>query len=118
MTEKRTHVLVVGEFNHLEIKWEDESSPTDIQHSASLFMEAGRDSFLIQHVNKPTHFWANQTPNVLDLVFTNEQAMIDTVRHETPLGKSHHQTLFFNLNCYTPKTYECFSFQFRQRWLW
>lgn len=66
-------------------------------------MEAVRDSFLIQHVNKPTHFRANQTPNVLDLVFTNEQAMIDTVRHEAPLGKSHHQTLFFNLKCYTQK---------------
>ena len=67
-------------------------------------MEAIRDSFLVQHVVKP-HFRGNQTANVLDLVFTNEREMINTIKHEAPVGKSHHQTLLFKLRCNMEKSY-------------
>ena len=33
-------------------------------------------------------------------MFTSEQDMIETVRQETPLGKSHYQSLLFGLKCY------------------
>ena len=66
-------------------------------------MEAIRDSFFVQHVVKSTHYRGDQTANVLDLVFTNEQEMIDNIRHEATVGKSHHQTLLFKLKCNTEK---------------
>ena len=103
MLEGRSHILIVGDFNHPEINWTTESTPRDLNHPASLFMEAIRDSFLVQHVVKPTHYRGDQTANVLDLVFTNEQEMIDNIRHEAPVGKSHHQTLLFKLRCNTEK---------------
>jgi hypothetical protein len=73
MTFSRSHTLIVGDFNHPEIDWAHESSPRDENHPSSLFMESVRDSFLYQHITKPTHFRSNQTPNNLDLVFTSEE---------------------------------------------
>ena len=64
--------MVVGDFNHPVLKWADEISPKDGDHPSSKFMEAIRDSFLVQHVKKPTYFPNEQTPNVLDLVFTSK----------------------------------------------
>ena len=74
----RSHILVVGDFNHPVLKWADEISPKDSDHPSSNFMGAVRDSFLVQYVKKPTHFQHEQTPNVLDSVFTSEQG-IETV---------------------------------------
>ena len=83
----RSHVVVCGDFNYPDIDWREGLSPRDDSHPASHFMDAVRDSFLVQNVRKPTHFRAEQTPNVLDLIFTSEEAMVGDVRHQTPLGK-------------------------------
>jgi hypothetical protein len=50
---------------------------------------------------EPTHFRAEQTPTLIDLVFTNEEAMIKNLSHNPPLGKSHHHVLTFDYVCYT-----------------
>jgi hypothetical protein len=84
----RSHTLIVGDFNHPELDWTDGSSPRDENHPASLFLESVRDSFLVQHVTKPTHYRSRQTPNILDLVFTSDESMLDELRHEAPLGRS------------------------------
>ena len=97
----RSHVLIVGDFNYPELDWKDHTSPLDEGHRASLFMEAVRDAFLIQHVTDPTHYRAEQKPNVLDLIFTNEDNMVSSLEHLSPLGKSHHQVLKFVYTCYT-----------------
>ncbi|KAK6171923.1 hypothetical protein SNE40_018343 [Patella caerulea] len=91
----------MGDFNYPEIDWIEESTPPDVRHKATQFMEAVRDSFLVQHVKEPTHYRSNQTPNLLDLVFTNEEGMISKITHSAPLGKSHHQILNFKYQCYT-----------------
>jgi hypothetical protein len=84
MTFSRSHTSIVGDFNHSDIDWAEESSPRDGNHPASLFLESVRDSFLIQNITKPTHLRGKQTPNILDLVFTSEVSMIDELRHEAP----------------------------------
>ena len=61
MSLGRSHILVVGDFNHPVLKWADEISPKDGDHPSSKFMEAVRDSFLVQRVKKPTHFPKEQT---------------------------------------------------------
>jgi hypothetical protein len=101
VTQGRSHVLVCGDFNHPEIDWLDVCTPKDCNHPAAKFVEAVRDSFLVQHVQKPTHVRGDQTPNVLDLIFTSEEAMVGEIRHEAPLGKSHHHSLLFQFHCYT-----------------
>ena len=97
----KKHVLVMGDFNHPEINWSEETTPPNRHHKATEFMEGVRDSFLVQHVKKPTHFRGDQTPNLLDLIFTSEEGMINKITHDAPLGKSHHQILNFKYVCYT-----------------
>ena len=67
-----SYVLLTGDFNHPEIDWKEEVSPGDINHKASLFLEATRNAFLFEHVKEPTHFRVDQTPNLLDLILTVE----------------------------------------------
>ena len=96
-----SHVLVCGDFNHPSLNWRDSTSPTDGNHPASLFMEAVRDSFLVQHVTEPTHYRGDNTPNTLDLIFTNESGMLDSLKYLAPIGKSHHSSLKMDFCCYT-----------------
>jgi hypothetical protein len=104
MAFRRSHALIVGDFNHPELEWIDGSSPRDENHPAYLFMESVRDSFLVQHVTKPTHYRSKQIPNILDLVFTSDESMLGELRHEAPLGKSNHKSLLFSLKFCTKKT--------------
>ena len=39
--------------------------------------------------------------SLLDLVLTNEEGMIDSIEHQSPLAKSDHQVLVWNLSCYS-----------------
>jgi len=93
---RRTQVLLVGDFNHPEINWENETSPASDNHKATIFMESVvRENFLYQHIRNPTHYRAEQSPTLVDLVFTKEEGMIKEILHSAPIGKSHHQVLSF-----------------------
>jgi hypothetical protein len=39
-------------------------------------------------------------PSNIDLIFTNEDDMVDRIVHESPLGRSDHCALLFKFNCY------------------
>ena len=45
-----------------------------------------------------THFRPNQTPSILDLVFTNEEGMVANLVYLPPLGNSDHVCLRFDFN--------------------
>ena len=104
ITDSRSHILVMRDFNHPEIDWKNSLSPPEGSHKATRFMEAVRDAFLHQHVTSPTHVRGTQTPNILDLIFSNESEMVQDVTHLAPLGKSHHQFLNFSFHAYAPPT--------------
>ena len=94
----RTHILLTGDFNHPEIDWENETSIQNDNHKATIFLESVvRDNFLYQHVKSPTHYRAEQTPTLIDLILTNEEGVVKNVVHSAPLGKSHHQVLSFDV---------------------
>lgn len=95
LKSNRKHILIVGDFNYPEINWKDCTSPANHEHRASLFLETVRDSFMHQHIHKPTHCRSDQNPTLIDLIFTPEEGMIEKLEHVAPLGKSHHQCLKF-----------------------
>ena len=97
---KFTHLLVCGDFNMPEIDWIDETTLSNPNHQASVFMECLRDCFLFQHVKLPTHQRSNQAANILDLILTNEEGMVDGLQYNAPLGKSDHVMLNFIFKCY------------------
>ena len=63
--------ILLGDFNHPEIDWTNESCACHTEHPASTFLETVRDNFVTQAVDQPTHYRSLQKANILDLIFSN-----------------------------------------------
>jgi len=61
------------------------------------------DLFLYQHIDEPTRYRPNQTPNTLDLVIANEEHMINQILYQPGLGLSDHVCLNFKYSCYVER---------------
>ena len=81
--------------------------PEDDIHPATRVRECLRDSYLYEHVTSPTHSRAGQIANILDLILTNEELMVEDLTHDAQLGKSHHDCLVFNYRCYSKRNSKC-----------
>ena len=94
------HILIMGDFNMKGIDWINWTSPgqniCDLNHR---FIECIRDCYFFQHVTEPKRQRGTDTPSTLDLIFTNEEHMIDDVCIEAPLGNSDHAILKFEFKC-------------------
>ena len=99
---KASHMVIMGDFTHLEVYWTEVKSTKADNHKASKFLEMIKDYFWTQNIIEPTHYRGCQTPNTLDLVFINEKGLIENVQTESPLGKSHHK-INFNIRSYIQK---------------
>ena len=98
--KKYSHTCIVGDFNYKAINWNSWTTTNgDDSHEAN-FIEAARDSFLHQHVENPTRRRGANEPSVLDLVFSNETMQVSEIKHNPPLGKSDHDVLTFDFQCY------------------
>ena len=97
-----SHLLIFGDFNFPEIDWmnclikgSDRSLPAN-------FFDITQDLFLKQHVDFNTRFREGDNPSsMLDLIFTNEDYMIENLRSTAPLGKSDHVGLLFTFITYS-----------------
>ena len=98
-----SHVLIAGDFNYKEINWEDLTTSVSIEHDSTVFLESIRDSGLFQHVKQPTRFRHSQSESTLDLIFTNEEGMVENVEYLPGIGASDHAVIIFKLRCYTPR---------------
>ena len=94
-----SHLLICGDFNYKEISWSNFSGTTNNCHIEP-FLDAVDDLFLFQHVTEPTRLRQEETPSLLDLIFTNEQDMINNLLYSPPLGNSDHICIEFDLTCY------------------
>ena len=54
---------------------------------------------LFQHVNEPTRFRPGSSPHVLDLVLTNEEDIVKSIKYSSGLGLSDHLCLNISLSC-------------------
>ena len=92
-----THLLIMGDFNLPKLDW---ANWTSKDKEGEKFMENIRDCYLYQHITEYTRTRANCEPSILDLVFSNEEDMIENIRHESPLGHSDHCVINFRFKCY------------------
>lgn len=81
------NVLIMGDFNFPELNWA-KSESLDDSHP---FMECVNDNFLFQGVTECT-----RGDNILDLLLTSEENMINNVTVGEPFGSSDHQIIRFN----------------------
>ena len=98
---KHSHKLIMGDFKYRNIDWNSWTTSSSDSSSDSKFNESARDVFYYEHVLEPTRGRVGQRPSCIDLVFTNENKMINAVQFLSPLGKSDHCVLKFDFSCYT-----------------
>ena len=67
------------------------------------FYECSLDLFLKQNVKDTTRNIPGQTPSLLDLIFSNDDNLIQGITHRAPLGKSDHDIITFELNVIIPR---------------
>jgi ribonuclease P/MRP protein subunit RPP40 len=77
-------LLIMGDFNFADLNW---TKPETLDDS-DLFMRCINDNFLVQCVEDCT-----RGKNVLDLVLTSEENMVENVRVGEPFGTSDHQII-------------------------
>ena len=85
--------VIIGDFNYPGIRWT--AGTSDAKSRA--FYEELEDNFFIQHVDEPTH----KSGNILDLILSKDENIIDNVEHEGRLGKSDHEMLMVTMRLET-----------------
>ena len=96
-----SHLLIAGDFNVPDIDWEDKFSPAPENHCSHHLIQAINDCFLVQHVTQPTRYRQGESSNILDLILTNEEGMIDHLCFLPGLGSSDHVTIRLVLTVYS-----------------
>lgn len=99
---KTSHLLIMGDLNLPGIDWNLQTSSGSLQERS--FLNSFHDWFLWQHTTQPTHYRAQQTANILDLVITNEENNVKEINVCEPVGKSDNVFLNWTLICYTDDT--------------
>ena len=87
----------MGDFNIPHIDWETETPSAPATHASHAFIGSVQDSLLFQHIKHPTRYRLGESPNTLDLVFTNEEGVVKNLQYLPPLGNSDHVILRFTL---------------------
>ena len=85
-------ILIAGDFNYPELKWKNPSE-MNMNSPESKFFNCTEELFLQQLITKPTRHRGNQTSNILDLLFTNDDIYILNIVHSASIGKSDHETI-------------------------
>ena len=99
---KFTYTCLVGDFNYPDIKWNLLHPGTESNLSEEYkFLDCIQNNYLTQHITKPTRVRGTDTPNILDLLLTDEERIIRNIEHHSPLGKSDHAVLKFEILCYS-----------------
>ena len=104
LDQKASHLLVMGDFNLKDINWEDSSCGRNENYVSEKFLEITQDLFLHQHISSTTRHREGNTPSRVDLIFTNEENMVNNVRYLPPLwsntAESDHLLIEFDFLCY------------------
>ena len=89
MKKTNANSLILGDFNYPGIRWSTGGSDAKSRE----FFEVMEDEYMTQHVDGPTHI----NGNVLDLVITRDDEMVESVTMEGRLGKSDHEMILTRL---------------------
>ena len=85
---RSSHLLIVGDFNFKEIRWDVFDTTVNEDHAASIFLESIKETYLIQHIKENTSYRSGIQPSLLDLILTNEEDMVSDLEYLPGLGKS------------------------------
>ena len=87
--------ILMGDFKHRHIQWKSLESSGGEDQQFLLFIQ---DSFLTQHMLEPT-----REENVLDLILSSQNVLVDNVKIHEPLGNGDHNQIHFDIKVKSEK---------------
>ena len=84
------HLLVLGDFNRKDIKWDTVSSTSKNDNE---FIDAIRDTYLTQDMSSATRGGGTDESSLVDLVFTSNEQNVESITLDSPQGKSDHSII-------------------------
>ena len=93
------YVALAGDINYKDIDWEVGTCKGSITCKEFKFMEAVKDAFFKQHIDKPTRGRGSDKPSTLDLFITRDDDVLDDIIINSPLGKSDHAVIIVKFKC-------------------
>ena len=100
LIEKIQPQVHCGDFKYGDINWKTWTTPYNGYSDETIFVEALRDSYLLQHVERPTRKRGSNGPSPLDLVITDVAMHVSDLWHLSQLGKNDHGLITFNFHAY------------------
>ena len=97
-TMKNTNLILTGDYNYPQINWTDEGYGRAEEKKAAEFLDSVMDAYLTQHITEPTRYRTGQKENVLDLIFTLHEDVVEDIKYLPPIGKSDHCSIIFSVN--------------------
>ena len=82
--------MIVGDFNCKEINWEEETCQGGENSWSDRLLNWATENLLTQWVRGETRFSGRDAPSRLDLLFTSDNEIINSVGYTCPMGKSDH----------------------------
>ncbi|XP_033756287.1 uncharacterized protein LOC117339033 [Pecten maximus] len=90
----------MGDFNYPGINWETWNTRGESTETQEYkFMQKLQDNFFFHHVQEPTRWGGKDNPHILDLLITRDEHSLSSIEYQSPLGKSDHCVLIFNVIC-------------------
>ena len=89
--------------NFRDIDWKYVSTNHDENSKEHHFIEAVKDSYLDQHVDRPTRVTKQNEPSLLDLLLTDKTLEPSSIEYISPLGKGDHTLLQAKFNLWTTR---------------
>ena len=103
---KQTYKLVVGDLNYKMIDWENWQTPKPETSEEHQLINCIQDIYWHQHVTSPTRYREGVEPSLLDLILTNDEHLVEKLEHLSPLGKSDHSMLSFEMKIKDTSNYQ------------
>ena len=97
--ENPPYLIVCGDFNIKHIDWKLERCLPGATPPTAAFLQGVQDCMLFQHIFECTRFREGQNPQVLDLVFSNDESIIDDISFLPGLDLSDHLSIHFSVAC-------------------
>ena len=91
------NLILMGDFNCGEVCWEEWTTEGSENSWGYTLLNLVMENTMTQWITEATRYRGEDEPSRLDLVFSKEPEVIETVRYKTPLGKSDHILLEYEV---------------------
>ena len=90
-------ITLVGDWNYPQIIWKLKQSIMPPNHPSSTFLQSCSTASLAQLVKEPTKVKGVGVGNLLDLILTDCKDAVNQLTIQSPIGRSDHVTIIFNI---------------------